>query len=45
MSDFDSAEHGQMICVESGNVKQNKISLAPGKTSTLRVELSSTLLQ
>ena len=41
MSDFDPAEHARMICVESGNVKRNKISLAPGKTSTLRVELSS----
>jgi glucose-6-phosphate 1-epimerase len=45
MSDFDPAEHGRMVCVESGNVKQNKISLAPGKASTLRVELSSAPLQ
>jgi D-hexose-6-phosphate mutarotase len=44
MSDFDPAEHSRMVCVESGNVKQNKISLAPGKVSTLRVELSSTPL-
>ena len=44
MSDFDPAEHSRMVCVESGNVKQNKITLAPGKTSTLRVELSSTPL-
>ena len=28
--DFDPAEHKNMVCVESGNVKQNKISLAPG---------------
>jgi D-hexose-6-phosphate mutarotase len=35
--DFDPAEHRQMVCVESGNVKQNKISLAPGKTSALKV--------
>jgi D-hexose-6-phosphate mutarotase len=39
--DFDPAEHKQMVCVESGNVKQNKISLAPGKTSALKVVLSS----
>ena len=39
--DFDPAEHKHMVCVESGNVKQNKISLAPGKTSALRVVLSS----
>jgi D-hexose-6-phosphate mutarotase len=39
--DFDPAEHAQMLCVESGNVKQNKISLAPGKTAVLKVVLSS----
>ena len=39
--DFDPAEHRNMVCVESGNVKQNKISLAPGKTAALKVVLSS----
>ena len=39
--DFDPAEHAQMVCVESGNVKQNKISLAPGKSSALKVVISS----
>jgi len=39
--DFDPAEHRQMVCVESGNVKQDKISLAPGKTSSLKVVLDS----
>jgi len=39
--DFDQAEHRQMVCVESGNVKQNKLSLAPGKSSALKVVLSS----
>jgi D-hexose-6-phosphate mutarotase len=43
--DFDPAEHTLMVCVESGNVKQNKISLAPGKTAALKVVLSSTPLQ
>jgi D-hexose-6-phosphate mutarotase len=43
--DFDPAEHRQMICVESGNVKQNKISLAPGKSSALRVQLSSLMVK
>jgi D-hexose-6-phosphate mutarotase len=43
--DFDPAEHKHMVCVESGNVKQNKISLAPGKTSALKVVLSSTPLK
>jgi glucose-6-phosphate 1-epimerase len=39
--DFDPAEHKSMVCVESGNVKQNKISLAPGKTTALKVVLHS----
>ena len=39
--DFDPAEHKNMVCVEAGNVKQNKISLAPGKSSSLKVVLSS----
>jgi D-hexose-6-phosphate mutarotase len=39
--DFDPAEHRQMVCVESGNVKQNKISLAPGKTAALKAVLQS----
>ena len=39
--DFDPAEHKRMVCVESGNVKQNKVSLAPGITSVLKVVLSS----
>jgi D-hexose-6-phosphate mutarotase len=41
MPDFDPAEHRQMVCVESGNVGQNKLSLAPGKTAGLKVGLSS----
>ncbi|HZL13634.1 MAG TPA: D-hexose-6-phosphate mutarotase [Verrucomicrobiae bacterium] len=40
-NDFDPAEHKHMVCVESGNIKQNKIFLAPGKTSALKVILSS----
>ena len=30
-----------MVCVESGNVKQNKVSLAPGKSTALKVLLVS----
>jgi glucose-6-phosphate 1-epimerase len=41
--DFDPAEHKQMVCVESGNVKQNKISLAPGVLTSLKVVLDSQL--
>ena len=43
--DFDPAEHEHMVCVESGNVKSNKLSLAPGKSAALRVELSSAPLK
>ena len=43
--DFDPAEHRHMVCVESGNVKQNTITLVPGKTAALKVVLSSTLLK
>jgi D-hexose-6-phosphate mutarotase len=39
--DFGPAEYRQMICVESGNVKQNKLSLAPGATAAVKVVLSS----
>ena len=39
--DFDPAEHKIMVCVESGNVKQNKLLLAPGTTTSLKVILSS----
>jgi glucose-6-phosphate 1-epimerase len=39
--DFDPPEHKQMVCVESGNVKQNKISLEPGKSAALKVVLRS----
>ena len=39
--DFDPAEHKSMVCVESGNVKQNKTALAPGATTVIKVVLSS----
>jgi D-hexose-6-phosphate mutarotase len=41
MPDFDPAEHRQMVCVESGNVSQNKITLAPGATAAIKVVLGS----
>ena len=43
--DFDPAEYKHMVCVESGNVKQNKLSLAPGNASALKVILSSVSLK
>jgi D-hexose-6-phosphate mutarotase len=39
--DFDPPEYQKMVCVESGNIKQNKVSLAPGKTAALKVVVSS----
>ena len=42
--DFDPAEHKHMVCVESGNVKQNKISLAPGNSTVLKVTINSQLI-
>jgi len=43
--DFDQAEHRQMVCVESGNVKQNKLLLAPGKAAALKLVVSSSTLK
>lgn len=39
--DFDTSEHKHMVCVESGNVKQNGILLGPGQKTRLKVNLSS----
>lgn len=41
MSDFGDEEYRQMVCVESGNVTQNRITLAPGRSSVLKVVLGS----
>jgi D-hexose-6-phosphate mutarotase len=43
--DWGTSEHLNMVCVESGNVKQNKILLGPGKTSALKVVISSAPLK
>ena len=43
--DFNSADHKDMVCVESGNIKENKIQLAPGQTSNLKVVVTSTPLK
>jgi glucose-6-phosphate 1-epimerase len=45
MPDFGDEEYERMICVESGNVGSNSISLAPGESSTLTVKLSSETLE
>ena len=41
MSDFGAEEYQHMVCVESGNVGDRKLTLAPGKTSALKVTISS----
>ena len=41
MPDFDDDEFKQMVCVEAGNVAQNKITIAPGESASLKVVLSS----
>jgi glucose-6-phosphate 1-epimerase len=43
--DWGANEHLNMVCVESGNMKQNKISLLPGKTAALKVVLNSSPLK
>ncbi len=41
MPDFGNDEYQRMVCVESGNVASNQITLPPGESSTLTVKLSS----
>ena len=41
MPDFGGEEYQQMVCVESGNVADNRLILPAGKTSTLRVEIGT----
>ena len=41
MADFGDDEFKEMVCVESGNVGESKLTLAPGQISTLRVNLRS----
>jgi len=41
MPDFANDEYQRMVCVESGNVGPNQITLPPGESSTLLVKLVS----
>ncbi len=41
MPDFGNDEYLRMVCVESGNVGSNQVTLAPGESSSLVVKLSS----
>lgn len=42
MADFGDAEYQRMVCVESGNVANNALSLPPGQEARLKINLSST---
>lgn len=44
MRDFGPDEYLKMVCVEAGNVNVNKTVLAAGKTSNMKVTLSSKLV-
>jgi glucose-6-phosphate 1-epimerase len=41
MPDFGGEEFHQMVCVESGNVADNRLTLPAGKSNTLKVEIST----
>lgn len=41
MPDFGDEEYLRMVCVESGNVRKNRLTLPPGERAVLRVRLSS----
>lgn len=41
MPDFGDEEYQHMLCVESGNVAENQITLAPGASSSLKLRLSA----
>ena len=41
MPDFGNDEFHKMVCIESGNVAENQITLPPGESSTLTVRISS----
>jgi len=45
MADFGDEEYQRMVCVESGNVRDNSVALAPGQSARLKVKLSSTSLK
>jgi D-hexose-6-phosphate mutarotase len=41
MPDFGGEEFHQMVCVESGNVADNRLTLPAGKSHTLKVEIAA----
>ena len=44
MPDFGNEEYKQMLCIESGNVAKNRVVLPPGRSSVLKVRLSSSAM-
>ena len=41
MADFGNDEYRHMLCVESGNIAPDFVTLAPGTESVLSVEIFS----
>jgi D-hexose-6-phosphate mutarotase len=41
MPDFGNEEYKEMICVEPGNVDENKITLPAGKSASLKIQIST----
>jgi D-hexose-6-phosphate mutarotase len=41
MPDFGNEEYREMICVEAGNVGENKITLPAGKSASLKIQVST----
>jgi glucose-6-phosphate 1-epimerase len=41
MPDFGNDEYQRMVCVESCNVSENRLTLGPGKSASLRINLWS----
>jgi D-hexose-6-phosphate mutarotase len=41
MPDFGDEEYKTMLCVESGNVADNALTLSPGESASLKVVLAS----
>ena len=41
MPDFGNEEYKEMICVEPGNVGENKITLPAGKSASLKIQVST----
>jgi D-hexose-6-phosphate mutarotase len=41
MPDFGDDEYKKMVCVESGNVSDNRLTLPAGKSASLKIEISA----